>query len=126
MQNRQVIIYFSLSFLELLEVIYSAGFIIPSFIAYLCSIAMNTDSEQVGHDNWVRGLVWHPGGRYLLSASDDKTVRVWAVAARRCYRTIEAHEHFVTSIGAHLSNQASRGAYCFSLAAPRSFIFNPL
>ncbi|QQP36222.1 Lissencephaly-1 -like protein, partial [Caligus rogercresseyi] len=29
-----------------------------------------------GHDNWVRGLVWHPGGKYLLSASDDKTIRV--------------------------------------------------
>ena len=62
-------------------------------------------NAQVGHDNWVRSLVWHPGGRYLLSASDDKTVRVWAVAARRCYRTLDAHEHFVTSIGAHLSTR---------------------
>lgn len=87
-----------------------------------------SDSEQVGHDNWVRGLVWHPGGRYLLSASDDKTVRVWAVAARRCYRTIEAHEHFVTSIGAHLSNQASRVSdWLFTRSSEFSYSihFNP-
>ncbi|KAK3296182.1 LIS-1 2 [Chaetomium fimeti] len=30
-----------------------------------------------GHDNWVNGVVFHPGGRYLLSVGDDRTcVRV--------------------------------------------------
>ena len=28
-----------------------------------------------GHDNWVRDVVFHPGGRYLLTASDDKVRR---------------------------------------------------
>lgn len=32
----------------------------------------------------------------LLSASDDKTVRVWDLATGRCTKTIEAHSHFVT------------------------------
>lgn len=31
----------------------------------------------VGHDNWVRGLALHPTGKYLYTASDDKTIRVW-------------------------------------------------
>lgn len=31
----------------------------------------------VGHDNWVRGLAMHPTGKYLYTASDDKTLRVW-------------------------------------------------
>jgi platelet-activating factor acetylhydrolase IB subunit alpha len=26
-----------------------------------------------GHDNWVRGLVFHPSGKYLISCSDDKS-----------------------------------------------------
>jgi platelet-activating factor acetylhydrolase IB subunit alpha len=54
----------------------------------------------VGHDNWVRGLVFHPGGKYLLSASDDKTIRCWDLTQEgRCVKTVEdAHGHFVSCI----------------------------
>lgn len=53
----------------------------------------------VGHDNWVRGLAFSPNGKFLLSCSDDKTVRVWDLkAGARCSKTIDAHDHFVTSI----------------------------
>ncbi|KAG5446828.1 Lissencephaly-1 [Clonorchis sinensis] len=54
--------------------------------------------ELIGHDNWVRQLVFHPQGRLLLSASDDKTVRVWDLKNRRCQKTLEAHSHFVTTL----------------------------
>jgi platelet-activating factor acetylhydrolase IB subunit alpha len=53
----------------------------------------------VGHDNWVRGVLFHPGGKYLVSVSDDKTMRVWDLRNRRCCKTIEAHTHFCTSLG---------------------------
>lgn len=53
----------------------------------------------VGHDNWIRGICWSPNGKFLLSCSDDKTVRVWDLkAGARCSKTIDAHGHFVTSI----------------------------
>lgn len=53
----------------------------------------------VGHDNWIRGLCWSPNGKFLLSCSDDKTVRVWDLkSGARCSKTIDAHSHFVTSI----------------------------
>ncbi|XP_013383657.1 lissencephaly-1 homolog [Lingula anatina] len=55
----------------------------------------------VGHDNWVRGLVFHPGGKYLLSASDDKTLRVWDIKNKRNQKTLDAHSHFVTSLDFH-------------------------
>ncbi|KAL1915652.1 uncharacterized protein VTP21DRAFT_6411 [Calcarisporiella thermophila] len=52
----------------------------------------------IGHDNWVRGLVFHPSGKFLLSASDDKTVRIWDLKSGRCMKTLEAHSHFVACL----------------------------
>ncbi|KAH6850399.1 LIS-1 2 [Chaetomium sp. MPI-CAGE-AT-0009] len=31
----------------------------------------------VGHENWVSGVAFHPGGRYVLSVGDDRTLRCW-------------------------------------------------
>jgi platelet-activating factor acetylhydrolase IB subunit alpha len=42
--------------------------------------------------------VFHPSGKFLLSASDDKTVRVWELQTGRCLKTIDAHGHFVTTL----------------------------
>jgi platelet-activating factor acetylhydrolase IB subunit alpha len=54
----------------------------------------------MGHDNWVRGLVFHPGGKYLLSVSDDKTLRCWDLSQEgKLVKTLDdAHGHFVSCI----------------------------
>ncbi|KAI9761485.1 MAG: Microtubule-associated protein, microtubule dynamics during spindle orientation [Chaenotheca gracillima] len=54
----------------------------------------------VGHDNWVRGLVFHPGGKYLFSISDDKSIKCWDLAQEgKCVKTLDdAHDHFVSCI----------------------------
>lgn len=53
----------------------------------------------VGHDNWIRDLVFHPNGNYLMSVSDDKSLRVWDLVAGRCIKLIlNAHEHFVSCL----------------------------
>lgn len=54
----------------------------------------------IGHDNWVRALVFHPGGKYLLSVADDKTLRCWDLTQEcRCIKVIgEPHERFITSL----------------------------
>ncbi|KAF2089519.1 platelet-activating factor acetylhydrolase IB alpha subunit [Saccharata proteae CBS 121410] len=54
----------------------------------------------VGHDNWVRALVFHPGGKYLLSCADDKTMRCWDLTQEgKCVKTIaDSHDHFVSSM----------------------------
>jgi platelet-activating factor acetylhydrolase IB subunit alpha len=54
----------------------------------------------IGHDNWVQALVFHPGGKYLLSVSDDKTLRCWDLSQDgRCVRVLEdSHERFVTCL----------------------------
>ncbi len=33
--------------------------------------------SMVGHDNWVTDLCFHPNGKFLMSVSDDKSMRVW-------------------------------------------------
>ena len=57
----------------------------------------------VGHDNWVRGLLFHPGGKFIVSVSDDKTLRIWDIKNKRNMKTLEAHQHFVTSLDFHKS-----------------------
>lgn len=53
-----------------------------------------------GHDNWVRGLVFHPGGKYLISVSDDKTLRCWDLTQEgKLVKTLnDVHGHFVSCI----------------------------
>uniref|UniRef100_A0A093VFP4 Nuclear distribution protein nudF 2 n=1 Tax=Talaromyces marneffei PM1 TaxID=1077442 RepID=A0A093VFP4_TALMA len=52
----------------------------------------------VGHDNWVRDLVFHPNGKHLISVADDKTIRCWDLSQEgKLVKTIDnAHSHFVT------------------------------
>jgi platelet-activating factor acetylhydrolase IB subunit alpha len=56
------------------------------------------------HDNWVRSVLIHPNGNYVISSADDKSIRVFDIKANRCLRTLEnAHHHFVTSLDMHPS-----------------------
>ncbi|KAK3301683.1 LIS-1 2 [Chaetomium strumarium] len=54
----------------------------------------------VGHDNWVSGIVFHPGGKYLLSVADDKTLRCWDLSQDgRCVKVLaDAHGQFITCV----------------------------
>ncbi|CRG91709.1 hypothetical protein PISL3812_08760 [Talaromyces islandicus] len=54
----------------------------------------------VGHDNWVRAIMFHPGGKYLLSVSDDRTLRCWDLSQDgKCVKTLsDAHARFITCL----------------------------
>ena len=56
--------------------------------------------------------MFHPSGKFLLSAADDKTMRVWELATGRCLKTVEAHGHFITTMawGRATVGGASTGA----------------
>jgi len=41
-----------------------------------------------GHMAIIKGLAFTPDGRQLVSASDDKTIRVWDLAGGKTVRTI--------------------------------------
>eukprot|EP01042_Synura_sphagnicola_P000583 gene583-631_t len=59
------------------------------------------------HDNWVRSVLFHPSGKYLISCSDDKSIRVLDMKDQRAVRTIaDAHTHFVTCLAWSISPPA--------------------
>jgi len=52
-----------------------------------------------GHDNWARGVCFHPNGTYLISVGDDKNLIIWDLKQKREYKRIsQAHDHFITSL----------------------------
>ncbi|KAK4246898.1 LIS-1 2 [Corynascus novoguineensis] len=56
--------------------------------------------KLVGHDNWVNGTVFHPGGKYLLSVADDKTLRCWDLSQDgRCVKVLaDTDGQFITCL----------------------------
>lgn len=54
-----------------------------------------------GHELGVESLAFSPDGKWLVSGSDDKTVRVWAVATGKLLRTFSAHTAWVPAVAFH-------------------------
>lgn len=54
----------------------------------------------VGHDNWVQALAFHPGGKYLASVADDKTMRCWDLSQDgKCIKVLTSlHDHFISCL----------------------------
>jgi WD40 repeat protein len=50
-----------------------------------------------GHEDWVNACAFSPDGRWLASASEDKTLRLWEVASGECVRVLAGHEDGVTA-----------------------------
>ena len=60
----------------------------------------------------MRGLQFHPGGKFLISCSDDKTLRAWDVKNQRCAKTLVVHEHFCTTFGKSINVIVEEVGYC--------------
>jgi len=52
-----------------------------------------------GHTDNIISISLSADGRWALSGSDDKTLRLWEVATGRCLRMFEGHTGAVTSVG---------------------------
>lgn len=50
-------------------------------------------SEQPAHWYTVNDLAWSPGGRYLATASRDKTLKIWDAATLRLLKVLDMQRH---------------------------------
>uniref|UniRef100_A0A0G4FY98 Lissencephaly-1 homolog n=1 Tax=Chromera velia CCMP2878 TaxID=1169474 RepID=A0A0G4FY98_9ALVE len=52
-----------------------------------------------GHANWVRSVAAYPSGRFVLSSSDDRSLRLWDLSSGREVKKVEkAHDGFVSTL----------------------------
>ena len=55
------------------------------------------DNEKMEHNAIVNSVSFSPDGRYLVSASYDKSIRVWDLSSKRCVHILEGHTGNVCS-----------------------------
>lgn len=51
-----------------------------------------------GHSRAVNAVVWAPDGKYLASAGDDHTVRLWDAAIGECLAVLRGHDDQVIGV----------------------------
>ncbi|KAI3684256.1 hypothetical protein L6452_33477 [Arctium lappa] len=55
--------------------------------------------ELKAHTDFVRSVVVHPSHSYILSASDDKLVKLWDWENNwECVQTFQGHDHYVMQV----------------------------
>ncbi|MGD9368042.1 MAG: hypothetical protein PVH87_20245, partial [Desulfobacteraceae bacterium] len=52
---------------------------------------------QLGHNDFINAASFSPDGTTIVSASNDKTLRLWDVASGKLLRTLSGHESWVIS-----------------------------
>lgn len=71
----------------------------PNYAIEIWDITTSTLKQTlVGHEDGITSLSWDPSGRYLASASADKTVRVWDTTTGKQIAVLEGHTDIVSTV----------------------------
>ncbi|KAI9895109.1 hypothetical protein PsorP6_019354 [Peronosclerospora sorghi] len=87
------------------------------------SVAFSTSGRELvtasddilrGHKNWARSAHFSNDTCRIASGSDDKSVKVWDTATKRCLNTFHEHAGSVNSVDFHPSDNGTTLATCSS------------
>ncbi|MCS7003990.1 MAG: caspase family protein [Cytophagales bacterium] len=53
---------------------------------------------QLGHSDWISDVAFSSDGNFLITASDDKTLKIWETNQWRLLRTLEGHRAKINTI----------------------------
>lgn len=71
-------------------------------------------ADLIGHLSWVKALEVHPNGKYIFTAGDDKTIKIWDINALlesgsvQCVKTLIGHKGFVNDVNFAPVNNAAQ------------------
>jgi len=51
-----------------------------------------------GHIKWVKSIAISPDGKWVVSGSFDKTIKIWNLELYKCHTTLEGHNALVRSV----------------------------
>lgn len=71
--------------------------------------------EFKGHEGWIESACFNPNSDLIVTASRDKTVRIWDVHSRSCLHVMEGHSHWVRS-----ASFSPNGAYIVSASQDKT------
>ena len=71
---------------------------IVGLVGAAISSAVGFLGVMAGHSNWVLSAQFSPDGQNIVSASSDRTVRVWSAATGECVQTLAGHGDWVNSV----------------------------
>ncbi|NJO39172.1 MAG: protein kinase [Cyanobacteria bacterium CRU_2_1] len=58
----------------------------------------SNQSQKDAHTSLINAIAISPDGRYVLSGSDDRTIKLWEVATGKCLRTFKGHRERVFAV----------------------------
>ena len=58
----------------------------------------------LGHLDYIRTVHFHSEYPWIVSASDDQTIRIWNWQSRTCISVLTGHNHYVMCAGFHLKD----------------------
>ncbi len=62
----------------------------------------NLLAQLSGHENWVKDIQLYQQGNFLISAGEDKTLRIWDLNKKKqVFVEQNAHDHFVSCLALH-------------------------
>ena len=53
---------------------------------------------EKGHTSWINSIAISPDGKYIVSGSDDETIKIWDIKTAECLNTLLGHSETVSSV----------------------------